>query len=58
VISLKKYLDMEIDKLKVKEADPAELLAALVESYRSALVAMGKSGAQACPAVSRICNKI
>lgn len=52
MISLKKYLDMEIDELKVKEADPVALLTALVESYRSALLAMGKSGAQACPAVS------
>ena len=43
MISLKKYLDME--------TDPSDLANALLESYRSALLAMGKSGARACPAV-------
>ena len=44
MISLKKYLDME--------TDPSDLTPTpLLESYRSALLAMGKSGAQACPAV-------
>jgi diguanylate cyclase (GGDEF)-like protein len=55
LISLKKYLEMEIHKTihehRPEGADPAELLPALLESYRSALAAMGQSGAQACPAV-------
>jgi hypothetical protein len=51
VISLKKYLEMEIHEPQANEADPAALLAALLASYRAALLAMGKSGEQACPAV-------
>ena len=43
MISLKKYLDME--------TDPADLANALLEAYRSSLLAMGESGVQACPAV-------
>lgn len=43
MISLKKYLDMETDR--------SDLAGALLESYRSALLAMGKSGVRACPAV-------
>ncbi len=43
MISLKKYLDME--------TDPSDLANALLEAYRSSLLAMGKSGAQACPTV-------
>ncbi len=43
MISLKKYLDMD--------ADLEALLAATLESYRSALLAMGKSGVRACPAL-------
>jgi len=52
VISLKKYLEMEIREHTASKVDPVELLAALLEAYRSALLAMGKSGVQACPAVS------
>jgi diguanylate cyclase (GGDEF)-like protein len=51
VISLKKYLDMEIHERPTTEADPAEMLPAVLESYRSALLAMGKSGVQACPVI-------
>ena len=52
MISLKKYLEME--KAPPVSDEPAEssaLLLATVNSYRSALQAMGKSGAQACPGV-------
>jgi len=51
VISLKKYLEMEIKEPHVSEPDPVELLPVCVESYRSSLQAMGESGAIACPAV-------
>jgi len=51
VISLKKYLDTETDQHVVSQPDPAELLVATLKSYRSALLAMGDSGARACPAV-------
>jgi diguanylate cyclase (GGDEF)-like protein len=53
VISLKKYLEMEIHERTTNDVDPAELLVALLESYRSALLAVAKSDAQACPAVSQ-----
>jgi diguanylate cyclase (GGDEF)-like protein len=57
LLSLKKYLDMEIREkiqaLAPDQTDPVELLPALLESYRSTLVAIGRSGAQACPAVSQ-----
>lgn len=52
MISLKKYLEMEIHQPAVGKVDPVALLPPLLEAYRSALVAMGKSGVQACPAVS------
>jgi diguanylate cyclase (GGDEF)-like protein len=48
VISLKKYLDM--DPSKIVPSEP-EMFEAVMESYRSALLAMGKSGLQAYPAV-------
>ena len=51
MISVKKYLDMDPDKLPLSDAGDSELLAAVLESHRSALLAMGKSGAQACPSV-------
>lgn len=51
MISLKKYLDMNPDKIPLKNIDHAELLATVLESYRAALVAMGKNGAQACPQI-------
>jgi diguanylate cyclase (GGDEF)-like protein len=51
VISLKKYLDMAPDSPSSPDPDLNELGSAILESYRSALLAMGRSGAQACPAV-------
>jgi diguanylate cyclase (GGDEF)-like protein len=51
VISLKKYLDTKADQPFISEPNPEELLAAALKSYRSALLAMGDSGARACPAV-------
>ena len=51
MISLKKYWDMSPDKPSSAPPDFNELAAIILESYRSALLAMGKSGARACPAV-------
>ena len=50
MISLKKYLDMETDP-SANEPDPRELLSATLESYSCTLLAMGKSGVRACPAL-------
>ena len=51
MISLKKYLEMDPLQALTDRPASAALLAAVLESYRSALVAIGKSGARACPAV-------
>ena len=52
MISLKKYLDMNTPGLLESEPDSNEqLLAATLESYRSALRAISKSAVQACPAL-------
>lgn len=51
VISLKKYLDMEPDRPGASQPDSSELFSATLESYRSTLLAMGKGGARACPAL-------
>ena len=51
MISLKKYLDMDADQPYAGEPDPSELLAAILKAYRSALLAVGRSGVRACPAV-------
>ena len=53
VISLKKYLEMELTVPESAETafEPDELLVVILKSYRSALQAMGKSGARACPGV-------
>ena len=51
MISLKKYLDMEIQERRV-QPDTAELLPAAIQSYHSTLVAAGMAGARACSAVS------
>jgi diguanylate cyclase (GGDEF)-like protein len=51
VISLKKYLDMETDKLLIEEPDPNDLASAALVSYRAALLSMGKNGVRACPAL-------
>ncbi|MGB8012500.1 MAG: GGDEF domain-containing protein [Terriglobales bacterium] len=56
MISLKKYLDMEINEPvqeQLETGDPVELMPPLLESYRSALAAMAQSGAQACPFVGQ-----
>ena len=51
MISLKKYLDMEPQKLSSSEPDPRDVLSVALASYRSALRAMGTAGVRACPAV-------
>ena len=51
MISLKKYLDMDFSRASGPQGGGA-LLVATLEAYRSALSAMGQSGARACPAVS------
>jgi len=51
VISLKKYLDMEPGKPRSPEPDSNELVPLILAAYRSGLLAMGKYGARACPAV-------
>jgi len=47
VISLKKYLDMDF----AGEQAASELLGVVLESYRSLLLAIAKSGVRACPPV-------
>ena len=55
MISLKKYLDMEISEVPAEEVRAEEgsneLLHASLESYRGALQSMGENGARACPPV-------
>ena len=51
MISLKKYLDMAVDGPHSVQPESNELLSTALESYRSALRAMGSSGFRACPAV-------
>ena len=51
MISLKKYLDMETDRLLTEEPDPNDLASAALVSYRAALLSMGKNGVRACPAL-------
>jgi diguanylate cyclase (GGDEF)-like protein len=50
VISLKKYLDMRFEAPPAVAAAGNELLCLALESYRSALIDMGRSGYVACPA--------
>jgi diguanylate cyclase len=52
LISLKRYLDMEVPEPSSSEPAPSDLLSAVLAAYRSALLAMGKSGTQACPGVN------
>jgi diguanylate cyclase (GGDEF)-like protein len=49
VISLKKYLDMDPSKPSSPKPDLSGLSSVILESYRAALLAMGKSGARAFP---------
>lgn len=51
MISLKKYLDMEIPE-KPAEAASGDLLSASLQSYRVTLLAADEAGSRACPAVS------
>lgn len=51
MISLKKYLDMNPETLPPGGPASTELLDAVLESYRSALLTMGKSSVQTCPPV-------
>lgn len=54
MISLKRYLDMDVTERPAKGPKPSDLLTATLECYQSALLAMGKSGAQACPGVNSV----
>ena len=51
MISLKRYLDGEANDSYVSEPDPSELFSPALKSYRSTLLAMGRSAARACAAV-------
>lgn len=51
MISLKKYLDMEIKEPRAPQTDLSALLQASLESYRTTLLSMGEGGARACPAL-------
>ena len=51
MISLKKYLEMDVRAKLSPDPAASELLVAALESYRSVLLAMGASGARACQAV-------
>jgi len=52
MISLKKYMDLDADELnKHLKPRPDDLLALMLDAYRSALGAMGNSGGQACPSL-------
>jgi diguanylate cyclase (GGDEF)-like protein len=48
LISLKKYLDMGSDKPRSSDPAANDLFLVMLESYRSALLAMGNGGARAC----------
>jgi diguanylate cyclase (GGDEF)-like protein len=50
VISLKKYLDMKLERWAPGEPATNQLLDVAVQSYRTALLDMGKTGYQVCPA--------
>lgn len=49
MISLKKYLDMVPDKNTPSNPPLTDLFSVILESYRAALLAMGRSGSKACP---------
>lgn len=51
MISLKKYLDMDTTTGSGGERESSEPLSATMESYLSALRAIGKSAVQSCPSV-------
>jgi diguanylate cyclase (GGDEF)-like protein len=49
LISLKKYLDMQPDKIPSPDPAVNDLFLAILESYRALLLATGNSGVRACP---------
>jgi diguanylate cyclase (GGDEF)-like protein len=51
LISLKKYLDMDLQGSASAAMEPDESQSATLESYRAVLRSMGKSAAHACPAL-------
>ena len=57
LISIKKYLDTDSTSQVIDESEANELLTATMDSYRSALRAMGKSAVEACPATARDLEK-
>ena len=50
MICLKKYLDMDPKGSPSDKSDKVELLAALLDAYRAALLHVGRCGHEACPA--------
>ncbi|HZD33353.1 MAG TPA: GGDEF domain-containing protein [Candidatus Angelobacter sp.] len=50
MISLKKYLDLKLEAQKLTATPKRGVLEVAMQSYRSALLNMGKSGYRACPA--------
>jgi len=52
VISLKKYLDMDVSTPSPSEPERIEPLSTIVESYRAALLSFGKNAVRVCPSVS------
>ncbi len=52
MISLKKYLDMDVSTPSPREPERSEPLSTVVESYRSALLSFGKNAVRVCPSVS------
>ena len=51
MISLKRYLDNETEHAYDSDPDPSELFEPALDSYRSSLLAMGRSAVRACAAV-------
>jgi len=51
LISLKKYLEMDVIQRVTEQPEGGELLPAVIELYCSALRSMGKSAVKACPAL-------
>jgi len=49
LISIKRYMDAKPGELPIEEPDANEPLVAAMDCYRSAMMVVGKSAAQACP---------
>lgn len=49
MISIKRYMDAKPGELPIEEPDANEPLVAAMDCYRSAMMVVGKSAAQACP---------